>query len=164
MKYSREKIKELTGEEIKEDFGYLEVLTEKQFKSKSQNRLFHALLDCFWESGCSSFVSKQEMRWHYKQIAHLIETEYICPLDVWTKECVWKAIKLLPIEEEQRRAVVDLLKGKVIKEHSWGEALKDGARLAIDSIMRDMDASGVITSRKGKKYEEILKGLNEWWE
>lgn len=164
MKYSREKIKDLTGEDIKEPYGYIEILTEHQFKTKSQNKLFHALLDCFWDSGCSSFISKQEMRWHYKQIAHLIETEYFCPLDVWTKECIWKAIKILPIEEEQRRAVVDLLKGKVIKEHSWGEACKDGARMAIDAIIRDMDSSGVITSKKRNKYQEILRGINQWWE
>ena len=31
-------------------------------------------------------------------------------------------------------------------------------------LMRDMDMSGVIGSAQGKKYEEILKGLKQWYQ
>ena len=30
--------------------------------------------------------------------------------------------------------------------------------------LRDMDLSGVLASSQGHKYEEILKGINEFWE
>lgn len=164
MRYTKEKIKELTGEEISEEYGYIEILTEKQYKTKAQNRLFHALLDCFWESGCSSFETKRELRWYYKRFAALVEIDYISPLDEWTKECLWKAIKVLPLEKEQKDSVIELLKGKVLKEHSWGEASKYNAQRAIDEIIKDMDNAGVITSKKGGKYQEILRGINQWWD
>lgn len=163
-RYTREEIKELTGEDIDSEYGYLDVLSETQNKSKQQNKLFHSLLDCFWDSGCSSFESKQDMRWHYKNIATLISVDYISTLDEWTKECLWKSIKILPLSSEQRNSVIDLLKGKVLKEHSWGSASKYQAKLAIDEIIRDMDTSGVITSKKGYKYQEILRGIGELWE
>lgn len=164
MKLSKNKIKELLNIDIEDEYGYIEVITDKQYKSKKQNRLFHALIDCFWESGCSSFESKQQLRWHYKWIAALIEIEYISPLNDWTKECLWKAIKLLPLDKEEMKSVVDLLRGKVLKEHSWGEASKHCAKLAIDELLKDMDCAGVINSKKGKKYEEILRSLGEWYD
>ena len=50
------------------------------------------------------------------------------------------------------------------------EALRKKVRLlkateAIDMILHDMDESGVITSKEGKHYEEILEGMNadNWW-
>jgi DnaJ-class molecular chaperone len=56
-------------------------------------------------------------------------------------------------------------KGKVVKEMSWSIASKKQATEAIDMILHDMDESGVITSKEGKHYEEILEGMNadNWW-
>lgn len=142
---------------------FVDLLTPEQEKSAKQNRTFHSLVDCFWKSGCSSFLSKSELRWHYKRLIGLIEVAYINPgLTEETKRMVWEALKVLPLAAGQKSIIVDLLKGKVHKEHSWSEAKKERATEAIDTILDDMDDAGVIASSQGKKYEEILGGLGEF--
>lgn len=146
---------------------YIDILDKKQYKSQKQNKTFHSLLDCFWSSGCSSFMNKDEMRFYYKRSVGLIDMLYDnSNISEETKEMLWKAIKLLPLETTQRIEVVGLLKGKVVKERSWSIATKKQATQAIDMILHDMDESGVITSSQGKHYEEILGGMNadNWWD
>jgi hypothetical protein len=160
MRLSKEKIKELTGQEINEPFGYVEVLTEKQYKSRQQNNLFHSLLSCFWASGRSSFESYKNMRFHYKDVAHLVEYVFTNDLKEETKQILWKVIKLLPIDESEKKKVIELLRGKVLIEHSWAESTKAMAKITIDQLLNDMYQAGV----NSKKFEEILKGLGEWYE
>ena len=38
------------------------------------------------------------------------------------------------------------------------------AKYVIDMVLRDMDLSGVIGSEQGKKYEAILRGINQWYD
>lgn len=158
----REKIDAILSEEKE---VYVDFLTKQQYKNAKQNKTFHALLDCFWNSGCSSFMSKDEMRFYYKRSVGLIDMLYDnSNISEETKEMLWKAIKLLPLETTQRLEVVNLLKGKVVKERSWSIATKKQATQAIDMILHDMDAAGVISSGEGKHYEEILEGMgDEWW-
>lgn len=54
--------------------------------------------------------------------------------------------------------------GEFIKESSWADATKEQAQTAIDMILRDMDFAGVIGSSQGKKYESILRGINQFYE
>ena len=159
----KDKLIEMFGEE---DELYIDVLTREQYKTRQQNNTFHALLDCFWKSGCSSFASKKDMRFYYKREIGLIEVLYDnSNLTEETKQMVWKAAKILPLAPGQRSELVDLLKGRVLKEHSWSEAKKQRATEAIDNILQDMDMSGVMGSKMGKKYQEILEGMkeDEWW-
>lgn len=145
---------------------YVELLTPKQYKSRKQNNTFHALLSCFWKSGCSSFSSQNEMRFFYKRSVGLIEMVYDnSNLEQSTKYMLWEAVKLLPISNTQMLEVASLLKGKVIKEMSWSVASKKQATEAIDMILHDMDEAGIISSKEGKHYEEILGGLHadNWW-
>lgn len=165
-----EKLSEVTGEVNRildeETIVYVDFLTQKQYKSRKQNNTFHALLDCFWKSGCSSFVSQNEMRFYYKRSVGLIQTLYDnSNLEQETKNMIWQAVKLLPLSNTQLIEVTNLLKGKVVKEMSWSIATKKQATEAIDMILHDMDESGVITSSEGKHYEEILEGMNadSWW-
>lgn len=159
------------GEEIKKILTasrevYVDFLDKKQYKSSKQNKTFHALLDCFWKSGCSSFISKDEMRFYYKRAVGLIDMVFDnSNISQSTKDMVWKALKILPIETTQRIEIINLLKGKVIKERSWSIATKEQATEAIDMILHDMDMSGVSGSIEGKHYDEILEGLNadNWW-
>ena len=142
---------------------YIDLLTEKQYKSRKQNNTFHSLLDCFWKSGCSSFVSENAMRFYYKRSVGLIETVFDnSNLEQDTKNMIWKAVQLLPISNTQLMEVVNLLKGKVVKEMSWSIATKQQATKAISQILEDMDNAGVIISSQGRKYEEILGGLGEF--
>lgn len=169
--YITEKLSELKNslEELfnTEDELYIDVLTKQQYKTRKQNNTFHALLDCFWKSGCSSFATKQDMKFYYKRQIGLIEVMYNnSNLTEETKQMVWKAIKILPLEAGQKSELCDLLKGRVLKEHSWSEAHKQRATEAIDNIIRDMTDAGVGVSKQSKKYEEIMEGLNEdnWWD
>lgn len=114
---------------IKDYFVFLDIMGKEQYKSNKQNRLFHALLSCFWVSGCSSFGNYDDLRLYYKRVAGLVKRS-----------------------------------GDVIKEGSWSDATKEQARIAIDMILRDMDFAGVIGSNQGKKYESILRGINEFYE
>ena len=160
MRYSREKIKELTGVEIKGEYGYLEVLEEKQYKSRQQNSLFHSLLMCFWESKLSIFYSYEELRNHYKRIAHLCDVKWENTLPDQIKQMLWRAIKLLPIPKRYLDEICELLRGRVITWHSWADCSKEMARLTLDQLLNDMHEAGV----NSKKFEEILKGLGEWYE
>lgn len=138
MKIRKDKAIELLGcfpeclnrlNKIKDEYVYLDIMPKEQYKSNKQNRLFHALLTCFWTSGCSSFSDYDELRLYYKRVAGLVKRN-----------------------------------GDLIKEGSWSDATKEQARIAIDMILRDMDLSGVIGSGQGKKYESILRGINEFYE
>ena len=159
----KSKLSELLSEQKE---VYVEFLTKQQYKSSKQNKTFHALLDCFWKSGCSSFISKDEMRFYYKRAVGLIDMVYDnSNILEETKAMIWEAIKILPLETTQKIAVINLLKGKVIKERSWSVATKKQATDAVDMILRDMDMAGVSGSEEGKHYDEILEGMNadNWW-
>ena len=157
MRYSREKIKELTGVEIKGEYGYLEVLEEKQYKSRKQNALFHSLLMCFWESKLSSFDSYEELRNHYKRIAHLCDVKWENTLPDQIKQMLWRAIKLLPIPKRYLDEICELLRGRVVTWHSWADCSKEMARLTLDQLIGDMVNAGV----NSKKFQEIMRDLDD---
>lgn len=159
MRYSKEKIKDLTGVDIEDDYGYIEVISERQFKSRKQTNTFHALLSCFWKSGCSSFTSYDNMRDYYKRIAHLCEIEFENYLDEESKQMIWKAIKILPLKEDMRKEAIELLKGRILKWHSFSECSKEMAEVAISRIISDMWDARVDDSPMSKKFKEILDGF-----
>lgn len=159
MRYTREKIKELTGIVIDDDYGYIEVLSEKQYKTQKQSNTFHALLKCFWKSGRSSFSTYGEMRDYYKRIAHLCEMKFENRLTDSSKQMIWKALKILPLADDQRQEAIELLRGRILKWHSFAECSKDMAEVAISQLISDMWSSRVDDSPMAKKFEEILNGF-----
>lgn len=144
---------------IKGDKVFFELVSEEAYLSDKQNRTFHALLQCFWASDCSSFSSFDKLREHYKRFGGLIKLKTGTPLEDFTKKALFKAIQLLPISKEQRDRVIERLQDKYEKELSWSEITKKDATRTIEEIKKDMDAAGVIDSRMGKKYQEILDGM-----
>lgn len=48
-------------------FVWVSLMSDEALKSDAQNRLFHGLLSIFWDSGCSSFLSYDELRRYYKK-------------------------------------------------------------------------------------------------
>ena len=58
---------------IKGNFVFFDLLGEQVYKTQKQNNLFHSLLLCFWESGCSSFGDYDALRNYYKRIAGLVK-------------------------------------------------------------------------------------------
>jgi hypothetical protein len=130
-------------------------------KTQQQNKTFWALIDCFWQSGCSSFLTYNDMLFYYYRIAGLVELVKKEELEKKTKKMLFKAINLLPIEETERAKVFSLLSGKYEKCLSWSMVEKEKALLAIDSLIKDMDESNVFGSKMGNKYREILKGMGE---
>lgn len=114
-----------------------DVMTYGAYKSRKQNSLFHGLLTCFWLSGCSSFEDIEALRDYYKKIAGL----------VYIKEAQAGNVKIIQSVEK-----------------SWSAVTKENATLSIKCLIGDMDNSGVLGSSQSKKYEEILKGLGEWFD
>ena len=130
-------------------------------KTEPQNKTFHKLLNIYWLSGCSSFISYDELRLHYKRIAGLVKVKYESSLTTETKNILWKAIKILPLEETEKQKVINLLKGKYEIIESWATATKEQAKHTLEVLLYDMDMSEVISSSKGKEYEEVLKGMEK---
>lgn len=130
-------------------------------KTESQNKTFHKLLNIYWLSGCSSFISYDELRLHYKRIAGLVKVKYESSLTIETKNILWKVIKILPLEETEKQKVINLLKGKYEIIESWATATKEQAKHTLEVLLYDMDMSEVISSSKGKEYEEVLKGMEK---
>lgn len=60
---------------IKGDYAEIDIMSEEQYKTYRQNRLFHALLSIFWDSGCSSYLSYDDMRLSYKRLAGLVKNK-----------------------------------------------------------------------------------------
>lgn len=116
-------------DKITGDIVYFDLLSAQSYKTQKQNNLFHSLLSCFWESGCSSFGNYDDLRLYYKRIAGLVK-------------------KL----------------NNMVVESSWADATKEQAKTAIDMCKRDMDYSGVMGSSQAAKYEQILKGIKQWYE
>lgn len=112
---------------LKKDTVCVKFMTPEAAKTDEQNRLFHALLNVFWDSGCSSFVDIDDMRLYYKRTAGLVQKN----------------------------------KYGFLVEASWANAKKEQARRAIDTLLHDMDFSGVIGSSMGKKYQEILNHIKK---
>ena len=104
--------------------------------------------------------SYKNMRFHYKDIAHLIEYVFTNDLKEETKQALWRVLKKLPIDESEKKKVIELLKGKVLIEHSWAESTKGMAKVAIDQLLNDMFQAGV----NSKKFEEILRSIGELYE
>jgi len=146
-----------------DDFMFVSLMTAEQMKSDAQNRLFHGLLSCFWDSGCSSFDNPFDMKLYYKDIAGLIEYKYQSKLDEYTKTLVCRCFKLTRLQyllsEEQWKNLCLSLKGEVVYIHSWSKATKEQAQKALKELMDNMDASGVIGSKMGNKYQSILNGM-----
>lgn len=141
------------------------IMGERAYKTERMNNLFHGLLTCYWNSGCSSYPSYDELRSHFKDIAGLVDVTYpATKLEYFTKTCLFKAIQMLPISPQQREIVYRLLRGEKNTERSWAEATKAGARDAINALLKEMDEANVIASSEGKKYEEILRGINELYD
>jgi hypothetical protein len=142
---------------IKDDaFVYVCFMDEKQYKSKKQNDTFHALLECFWLSKCSSFSSYDELRLHYKQIAGLVKREQQPLSDLLIQALRWlhKMLKTKNQNVVAEELEMLITKGKV-KEMSWSGVSNKKATLAIQTLLDDMHESQVNTP----KFEEILEGM-----
>lgn len=69
---------------MKADYVCIDICSKQTLKSREQNNLFHSLLQCFWESGCSSFADYDDLRAYYKRVAGLVK-----PCGKFLKEQSW---------------------------------------------------------------------------
>lgn len=60
---------------IKGDYAEIDIMSEEAYKTYKQNRLFHSLLSIFWDSGCSSYLSYDDLRLTYKRLAGLVKNK-----------------------------------------------------------------------------------------
>lgn len=106
MKLSKEQAREVFKdypsvlariEKIQGDI-YFDLQSKTVYKSNKQNNLFHSLLQCFWESGCSSFGDYDELRNYYKRVAGLVKKQGSVVV-----ESSWSDAK-----KEQARTAIDM--------------------------------------------------------
>lgn len=71
-------------DKLKADYICVDFVSKQTLKSREQNNLFHSLIQCFWESGCSSFNDYDELRTYYKRVAGLVK-----PAGKYLKEQSW---------------------------------------------------------------------------
>jgi hypothetical protein len=143
--------------DVKDDaFVYVQFMDEKQYKSKKQNDTFHALLDTYWASGCSSFISYEDLRIHYKTVAGLVTRERLPLSDGLMSVLKWLYKQLRNKGQDAVKDELGLLisKGKE-KERSWSGVSNKKATLAIQTLIDDMHESRVNTD----KFLEILEGM-----
>jgi hypothetical protein len=143
----------------KDKIYYLAIQEEEKYKTDRQNKLFHALLQAYWESNCSSFLSYDDLRNHYKRFAGLIELKYINSLPQETKKILYKGIKLLPIDDKEKEKAYDLLKGRMEYCRSWAEVSKDKATFAIQQLINDCIQSGAYGG--SSKVKSIIDEIDD---
>lgn len=136
----------------------LSISTPEAFKTAEQNKLFHSLLQAFWESGCSSFESYDDLRLHYKEIASLIQYKQKILLSEKTKRKLWEFIKDALISLEEKSNIVDILKSNVRIENSWSTVSKDKATFTINELVNNCIESGAYAS--SSKVKTIIDELN----
>lgn len=139
-----------------------DVMTKKAYKSRKQNSLFHGLLGCFWDSGCSSFETPEELRNWYKEMAGLkvkevkiVQIDYpqwLNPFISLIESMTGKEVPKLEVETTE------------VYFKSWSDVKKVDATRTIQCLMYDMDMAQVIGSSQGKKYESILESLGQWFD
>lgn len=83
---------------MKSEYVCIDVCSKQTLKSREQNNLFHSLLQCFWESGCSSFNDYDELRTYYKRVAGLVK-----PAGKYLKEQSWA-----DANKQQAKTAIDM--------------------------------------------------------
>jgi len=142
----KEKLEELEG------INCVITVEKATYKTLSQNSAFHALISCFWRSGCSSFSSKEQMRSHY-----IIEADHISFI-----KYIWFDDEGNAFETtDESNIPPNYNYAEILFPASWSNISKEKAMQVMTSLMRDMDESGVLASSEGMKYAEILDGMTK---
>jgi len=134
---------------------------EEKLKSGRQIRTFWSLLNCYWSSGVSSYNSYEEMVDHFYELGGLIEYTEKNTLLKETKYMLYESIKIIPILEDEKEKIYRMLRGVKEKQKSLTTISKEKMTFVISSIIDEMDESCVIGSKMGKKYSEILEGMDK---
>ena len=133
-----------------------------KIKTFSQNNAFHLLLGALWDSGLTSFQDEIKLRNHYKEIAGLMEIKKVFNFSDFTRKCLYKAIKLLPIPQEEKEVVYRFLKCEETDWHSWGDATKEQATKALKTLIDDCVDSNVYNAySQNKKVRDIIDKINK---
>jgi hypothetical protein len=137
--------------------GYV-VTVEKDAKGKTiwQLRTFYALLHAYFESGCSSFSTEEELKIHYKTRIGLARRKRIVGLSPESKNMVKQALEFLPLPSKEKTLLEDTLDGNALEIVSFRDATASQMSQAINIIIEDVNSSGASTY---PKCQDILEGL-----
>jgi hypothetical protein len=86
---------------IKGDYAEIDIMSPEAYKTYKQNRLFHSLLNVFWDSGCSSYLNYDDLRRSYKRLCGLVKVQ-----DGWLIERSWSEAT----KEQAQRGIDNLLR------------------------------------------------------
>jgi len=135
----------------KKGYVKLEVTPPDSPGTLKQNNTFHGLLDCYWRSGCHSFSDYDELKTEMKTMrGQQGVSKYVC-LDYVLGEYQKRIVKTL-IEAKMHEAYI-------YQPKSWNKLIKKERANAIDYLIDEMHQVGVSGSHMGKKFDEILRGM-----
>jgi len=125
-------------------------------KSQAQNKAFHSLAQCFWDSGCSSFDNFDELKAHYKiQVGHIAFTKYL----FYRNGKVEYVTRVEDIPKDAESGAVSMS-----YPASWATITQEKAMKAITQLINDMEQAQVFSSFQGEKFAEIIFGMTgESW-
>jgi hypothetical protein len=128
---------EFTGDDLKVGKYYNVELADEG--TERQNKTFHALVQCYWTSGCHSYNAKSYE--HFRALMKLY-------LGAGTE----KYYSL--VNEDGTKCP----KGRIAyRLKSWADYSKKERQLTIDNIINEMFLVGVNSNR----FNEILRGMEE---
>jgi hypothetical protein len=128
---------EFTGDDLVAGELYDCVLADDG--TEKQNRAFHALLQCYWASGCHSYNAR-----NFEHFRALIKLYLGAGME---KFCNVANADGTPCPEGRSD----------YRLKSWADYTKKERKETIDRLIAEMEQAGVNSA----KYEEILKGMNE---
>ena len=124
--------------------GFITITAElpKRHGTDAENRAFHSLVGCYWESGCASDASFEDIKERIK--LQVVGAEYY--IFISDKQHIVRSIEMIP----KGHRYIEIPK-------SWTEFTRDERASAIKYIIIEMTEAGVNT----KKFQEICAGLEK---
>lgn len=123
----------------------------------AQNRAFHALVSCYWQSGAHSYQAKSfnDFRNQIKRSLGAGFEAFVYAEIVGGKPIIRDAATYAEIPEPVRRDpdLKQLVRGRL---KSWADYSKRERIATIDRLVAEMIEAGVNT----KKFHEILEGMS----
>jgi len=128
---------EFSGDQLKVGKYYNAELADEG--TERQNKTFHALILCYWVSGCHSYNARSYE--HFRELMKLY-------LGAGTEKC-WSLVN-----EDGTKCPGGRITYRL---KSWSDYTKKERQLTIDNIINEMFQVGVNTPR----FNEILDGMQE---
>ncbi|MDH4127356.1 MAG: hypothetical protein OEV44_01285 [Spirochaetota bacterium] len=135
--------------------GFVSVTIDKPIKPATleQNKTFHALLSCYWSSGCCNEVDYDVMRDKMKMCRGLQAVKSVIALYFVNNIIIQKHFKRIDDIEPNAVGIVYIAK-------SWTDMNRKERSKAIDFLISEMMQTDVHLSKSATAFNKIMEGIN----